>query len=132
MPGRGLPRDQAISAFEDFLNGSHGLLARLPELSGNILVCHCARHLACHCDVLIDRFRKEQLKERPEPDIPSDEKIRDVARARRAAGSGPKMASLPLLRASPWGAEGPALVAGSGHALRLLADGGVSARRASA
>ncbi len=44
-------RAEAIAKFEEYLLNSHELLARLPELRGKILGCHC-KPLNCHGDVL--------------------------------------------------------------------------------
>lgn len=45
-------RAEAISKYETWLMKHPELLARLPELRGAILVCHC-HPLPCHGDVLI-------------------------------------------------------------------------------
>ena len=52
---------EAISKFESHLLSSPTLLARLKELSGRRLVCHCAKDAPCHGDVLIRAFRERLL-----------------------------------------------------------------------
>jgi hypothetical protein len=53
--GRDGDRATVIDKYRAYLNRSPKLLARLPELRGKVLVCHCfpAR---CHGDVLIERL----------------------------------------------------------------------------
>ena len=54
-------RADAISKFEKYLLTS-GLLEKLHNLHGKILVCHCAP-LPCHGDILIKHLYKLELKE---------------------------------------------------------------------
>jgi len=49
---------QCIEKFRQHLVGDAGLMARIPELAGRRLVCHCAVGSPCHGDVLISLFRQ--------------------------------------------------------------------------
>lgn len=50
--GRDGDRDAVCQRFTDYLRGNPKLLARLPELRGKLLVCHC-HPLRCHGESLI-------------------------------------------------------------------------------
>lgn len=45
-------RDEAVSMYEDYLLNSPELIARLPELTGKVLLCYCAPQ-NCHAEVLV-------------------------------------------------------------------------------
>lgn len=83
--GRDGSRAEVIARYEEWLRRTPQLMARLPELRGKILACHCWP-LPCHADVLA-RLADEapMLEENDRP--PSDD---DIAEARevltRAAG----------------------------------------------
>lgn len=50
--GRDGTREQVIDKYQSYLLRRRDLLAKLPELKGKTLGCHC-KPLACHGDVLV-------------------------------------------------------------------------------
>jgi len=55
-------RLEVIARYEEWIRGQPALLARLPELAGKVLACHCASAVnpkRCHGEVLL-RLLKEQ------------------------------------------------------------------------
>ena len=55
-------RLEVIARYEEWIRGQPALLARLPELAGKVLACHCASAVnpkPCHGSVLL-RLLKEQ------------------------------------------------------------------------
>ena len=51
--GRGVTRATALKNFDQYARSSPELLARLPELLGKTLRCHCGPEEQCHGDLLI-------------------------------------------------------------------------------
>ena len=51
-------RQEAIERYATWLDKQPRLLKSLPSLTNMTLVCHCRPGLACHGDVLVDRWRK--------------------------------------------------------------------------
>ena len=49
-------RRQALELFEAELRKDLDLMARLGELEGQSLACHCAKAQLCHADVLVRLF----------------------------------------------------------------------------
>lgn len=45
-------RDEAVTAYEEWLKSQPALMARLPELRGKVLGCWCSPQ-SCHGDVLL-------------------------------------------------------------------------------
>ena len=56
-PG-GMTREQVIEAFRETFRRSPEMQARIGELSGRVLRCHCEPHEACHADVLIEAWQE--------------------------------------------------------------------------
>lgn len=46
-------RKEAIEKYKEYLLNNEELLAKLPELKGKVLGCHC-KPLACHGDFLVE------------------------------------------------------------------------------
>ena len=53
--GRYTP-ERAVALYEAYVRADPSLLARLPQLSGTVLVCHCRTDAPCHRQVLIKLF----------------------------------------------------------------------------
>ena len=54
-------REECIRRYREWLLGKPELLARLPELRGRVLICHCApKH--CHGDVLLKLLEELERK----------------------------------------------------------------------
>ena len=66
-------RTEVIEKFQKHLLGKPELLARLPELAGMRLLCHCGLHEPCHGDVLISEFGKHAVEQVAEDDGTSTE-----------------------------------------------------------
>ena len=56
FPTSKFPRTEAIRRFAQHVRESL-LASEVEELAGQTLMCHCAPHLPCHADVLIEEFR---------------------------------------------------------------------------
>ena len=107
--GVGGSRDTVLSRFKGHLYDSPALLARLKELGGCTLLCHCGARDACHADVLIkayvDEFEPEGLSDGP-------------------TSCEDELGGLKPLLGSGWVGTGPALSVGRGARRRDMQDGG--------
>lgn len=57
-------RNEVIARYEEWIRGRPELLARLPELVGKVLACHCAPK-RCHGDVLLKLLIEQGLELAP-------------------------------------------------------------------
>ena len=82
-------RSRAVAMFKDYIIADKGLLAKIPELEGHKLMCHCEPDEECHADVLIDLFVSYDKERRAlGAGIPpeDDEVLAEADRRRREAG----------------------------------------------
>ena len=71
--GRDGDRDHCIELFRCHLRAFPALLARLPELRGKKLACHCSMYEGCHGDVLVQEFAANAEEHLFNADVTSDE-----------------------------------------------------------
>ena len=107
--GKDGSRDECIQKFAEHLAGNLDLLGKLKDLSGRVLVCHCAEHEPCHADVLIKEFMSLGGAGAEEEDATSDED---------------ELGQPKLPRGSGWLGHGDPVQVGSGARVKGLRDGG--------
>ena len=107
--GRDGHHDHCMELFRRHLRASPALLARLLELRGKKLACHCGMHEGCHGDVLVQEFAAIAEEHLYNADATSDEDEDGAPKPGLGAG---------------WRGVGPPLSAGVGARARELRDGG--------
>ena len=114
--------------FADKLAKDDELQAKLLDLEGRRLACHCRTSLRCHGDIIIESFvrmREAALEIGRAPPPTMEAALGEAAQRREAAGTSAPPAKLagrqsPTVRAG----HGDPLFVSQGRSRRLFADGG--------
>ena len=126
--GRGTPRAEAVQMYEKHLGGDTDLLARLPELEGRRIACHCRLGQACHGDALTRAFCRLRASRLNAPlAAPPTERVAlsEAARRRAVAGTDvPPAGARGRVVPTVWAGSGEPIFVGNARQRSLLADGG--------
>ena len=55
-------REEAVASYRRKLKSDSHLMARLSELRGSVLVCHCEKDELCHGDVILELLGREEVE----------------------------------------------------------------------